>query len=116
MVSRTITALFAGAIIYILVIALRSAQGDLTGPQLLLMLVAPLAIGLLAGGAKKGLVLGFVVSLVMLVLEAVIIFSPGVFADPNVVAALIFMLLPFALISAALGAVGGLLGRRIFKK
>ncbi len=113
--NRTSTAIFAGAILYVIVIALRYVQNDLTGPQLLLMLAAPAATGLLARGVKKGLTPSFAISLVMLTLEAVITL-PGAFANPNVAVAIILMLLPFALISAALGAVGGLLGRRIFKK
>jgi len=111
-----IRALVAGIAIYVLVIILASIQRDLTGSQLILMLVAPFVTGFLSGGVKKGLTLGFLISFVMLIVEAIII-MPGAFTDPNVVmAVLLMMVLPFAGISVALGAAGGFLGKRIFKK
>jgi len=111
-----ILALVAGIAIYVLVIILAYIQRDLTGSQLILMLVAPFVTGFLSGGIKKGLTLGFLVSFVMLVVEAIII-MPGAFTDPNVVmAVLLMMALPWAGISVALGAAGGFLGKRIFKK
>ncbi len=113
---RTISAVVAGIIMYVLIIALASVQRDLTGPQLVLMLATPFVIGFLSGGVKRGLMFGFLIPFIMLIAEGVIL-QPGAFADPNVAMAVILMMaLPFALISAGLGAAGGFLGRRLFKK
>jgi hypothetical protein len=105
-----------GIVMYILLIYLASVEGDLTGTQLILMLAAPLVMGVLSRGTKIGLLLGFVISFVMLIVEAIII-QPEAFADPNrVMAVIIMMVLPFAGISAGLGAVGGLVGSRVLEK
>ena len=103
-----------GVLMYILVIYLAMIQKDLTGQQLLLILTTPLVMGVISRKAKKGLILGFAMCLVMLIMEAIIL-QPGAFADPNVAMAIVIMSLPFAGISAALGAIGGLIGKRIFK-
>jgi uncharacterized membrane protein len=101
---------------YALVIVLASGQRDLTLPQLILMLATPFVIGFLAGGVKKGLVFGFIVPFVMLVVEAVVL-QPGTFTDPNVaMAAVIMMALPFGLLSTGLDAAGGYAGGKAFKK
>ena len=114
--KKIIYALIVGIVMYLLLIYLAYVQRDLTGSQLVLMLATPFVVGFLSGGVKKGLVIGFGVSFVMLLLEVMVI-QWGAFTDPNVVMAIIVMMvLPFALISAGLGTAGGLLGRRIFKK
>ena len=113
---RTIFAVVVGVIMYSLLIVLASIQKDLTGAQLILMLATPFVIGFVAVGVKKGLMLGFLVSFVMLIVEIVVI-QPGAFANPNVAAAIILMMaMPWALISTGLGALGGFLGKRVFKK
>ncbi len=109
-------ALVVGIVMYALLIYLAYIQRDLTGPQLVLMLATPFVMGVLSGGVKKGLIIGFIVSFVVVLFE-VIMLQWNALADYNVVMAIVLMMvLPFALISAGLGAVGGLLGRRIFKK
>jgi hypothetical protein len=114
--KKIIYALVVGTVLYALLIYLAYVQRDLTGSQLVLMLAAPVVMGALSGGVKKGVIVGFVVSFIMLLVE-VIVLQSGAFTDVNVVAAVIIMMaLPWALISAGLGAVGGLVGRRIFKK
>jgi len=114
--ARIVFASIVGILMYALVIVLASIQGDLTGPQLVLMLATPFVIGFLSGGVKRGLLLGFLIPFIMLIAEGVTL-QPGAFADPNVAMAVILMMaLPFALISAGLGAAGGFLGRRLFKK
>jgi len=105
-----------GVAIYAVVIYLAFIQRDLTGQQLILMLAAPLAIGVVSGGVKKGLSFGFLIPFIMLILESAVL-QPGAFANPNVVlAVVVMMVLPLAAISAGLGAAGGLIGKRVFKK
>ena len=113
--KTTIRALSVGIVIYAVVIVLAYVQRDLSGPQLILMLVAPFLTGILSKGVKKGLILGFSVAFVMMIIELIVL-QPGDFADLNVMMAMILMMaLPVAVISALLGAIGGFLGKRIFK-
>jgi len=76
--NRTIYALIVGIVMYVLVIYLAYIQRDLTGSQLILMLAAPFVMGVLSGGIEKGLINGFLLSFVMLMLEAIIIQSGGI--------------------------------------
>jgi mannose/fructose/N-acetylgalactosamine-specific phosphotransferase system component IIC len=116
MKMRIVSAILVGIVLYAIVIVLASIQRDLTLPQLILMLITPFVIGFLAGGVKNGLILGFTVPFVMLIVEVAVL-QPGVFSDPNVaLAAVLMTALPFGLISAGLGAAGGFAGRRAFKK
>jgi uncharacterized membrane protein len=113
---KTLSAIVIGIVMYALVIVLASVQKDLTLPQLILMLATPFVIGLLAGGVKNGLIFGFVISFVMLIVEAVAL-QPSAFGDPNrAMATILMMALPFGLISAGLGAVGGFAGSKVFGK
>ena len=114
--TRTVSAIVVGIVMYALVIVLASIQRDLTITQLALMLATPIVIGLLSGAVKKGLMLGFLISFVMLIVEGVVL-QPGAFSNPNVAMTIIVMMaLPLALISAGLGAAGGFLGKKVFKK
>ena len=113
---KTVSAVVVGIAMYVLLIVLASIQRDLTLAQLVLMLATPFVIGFLSGGVKKGLMLGFLISFVMLIVEVVVLQS-GRFADLNVVVATVLMMaLPFGLISAGLGAAGGFVGKKMFKK
>jgi hypothetical protein len=114
--KNVIYSLVAGLIIYFVVIYLAYIQRDLTGQQLVLMIVAPIVIGILSGGIKKGIIIAAVVSLVMMTLEVVVLMS-GAISDLNVLLTIMIMMaLPWVAISAGLGAVGGLISRRLFKK
>ncbi|MBS7633535.1 hypothetical protein KEJ15_07985 [Candidatus Bathyarchaeota archaeon] len=114
--KRIIYAIVAGIVMYSLLVYLAYVQRELTGPQLLLMLVAPCVVGVLSGGIKRGAAFGFVFSFAAVLIEVAILQS-GALGDVNLVMAVIIMIaLPWALISAGLGALGGLLGRHIFKK
>lgn len=113
---KIVYAIVVGIVMYMLLLYLAYLQRDLTGSQLVLILATPLVMGILSAGVKKGLMVGFAVSFVMVLIE-VMILQWGAFADVNVVmAVVIMMVVPLALLSAGLGALGGLLGRRIFKK
>jgi len=115
--KKTIYALVAGTVLYILLLYLAYIQRDLTGQQLILMLVAPLLIGFLSGGVKRGLILSFLLSFTMFIVEVIVMFGPGALSNPNVfMAILLMMALPLTGLSAGLGAVGGLIGRLVFKK
>jgi len=113
--KKIIVAIAVGIAVYIPVIYLASVQRDLTGQQLILMLAAPFVVGIISGGVKNGLILGFLVSFIMLILESLVI-MPGAFSNPNVAMTVVVMTLPIAGISLALGAAGGFLGKRVFKK
>jgi len=113
--KKIIVAIAVGIAAYIPVIYLASVQRDLTGQQLILMLAAPFVVGIISGGVKNGLILGFLVSFIMLILESLVI-MPGAFSNPNVAMTVVVMTLPIAGISLALGAAGGFLGKRVFKK
>jgi len=112
--KQVVYALAAGIVMYFIIIYLAYVQKDLTIHQLILIFVTPFVIGVLSGGIKKGLILSVVVSFVMLMIELIVII-PSAFTDINVVLALMAMILPYVGISAGMGAVGGLLGRRVFK-
>ncbi len=114
MENGTKRALLVGAAIYAAVVALRDAEGDMSGLQLVLILAAPLLMGLLAGGAKRGLLLGFTLSLA-LVLSEILILYPAALLHPIFAAAFLIVFMPLTLLSAVLGALGGLLGRRLPK-
>jgi len=71
-----------------------------------------------ATGIKMGFLLSFVLSLILQFVSYAII-SPETFrafSNPNVAAALFVMTLVNSAIVGALGAAGGLIGNRIFKK
>ena len=112
----TISAIATGIMMYLLIIALVYVQRDLMGSQLVFMLTTPFVIGFLSGGVKRGLLLRFLIPFIMLIVKEVALQS-GAFADPNVaMTVILIMALPFALISTGLGAAGGFLDRRLFKK
>jgi len=79
-------------------------------------LATPVVIGVISGGVKKGLILGFLIPLAMMIIEAIVL-QPGAFSDINVVLAIfVMMALPIAGLSLGLGALGGFIGRRVFKE
>jgi len=105
----------AGIMIYALIIILAYIQRDITVQQLILIFATPILIGVLSKGVKKGLMHGFLVPFVMVTVEIIVLY-PGIFAELNIaIAAVLMMALPIALMSAALGAIGGLLGKHILK-
>jgi hypothetical protein len=110
-----IYSLIVGIALYIVLIYLASVQRDLTLPQLILMLATPLAIGMFSGGIKKGAILAAVISFAMISIEAIVL-SSGAASNPNVLLTIVIMMaLPWTAISAGLGALGGLIGKRFFK-
>ncbi len=110
--NRVIYAVIVGVALSAVVMALRSL--GMEGPQTILFYATFFLVGLVATGVKRGFLLGFVLSLavtfVMSVAEA-----PQVLSDMNVVMAILKFSLFAAVICGALGAVGGLIGKRVFK-
>jgi hypothetical protein len=114
--KRIIYAVVLGVILYSLIAYLNVIQGDLTIHQLILIIVTPLLIGITVGTVKKSALFGFVISFVMLTLEVFIV-QAGASANINVLAAvLLASVLPLALISTGLAALGGLVGKKVIKK
>jgi len=113
--NRIIYAAIVGAVLFALGIALRLFANQ-EGLQLILFFVTSFFVGIVVVGIKRGFLLSFVLAFIFALVNNLIL-SPGVFNDPNVAAAVIIFLglLP-SLIGGALGAVGGVVGRRIFKK
>jgi len=109
---RVVLALVVGLALYVLVLIDRSLRFDLTGTQLILMLVAPFVVGFISGGIKVGIILSFLLGLILQYFGTILII-PGLMADINVALTLFVMFLPWAAISVALGGVGGFLGRRL---
>jgi len=88
--------------------------------QLILFFITPFIIGVVATGVKRGFLLAFVLSIFYGIANIAIV-SPenfrAVFADINVALTVILLLIILpSLIGGALSAVGGLLGKRMFKK
>ena len=100
-------------------VALSAVVGALSsmgmeGPQTILFFATFFLVGLVATGAKKGFLLSFVLSLVV----SFVMNVGGAFqilSDINIVMAVLMFSAVSAAIYGALGAVGGLIGKRVFK-
>lgn len=113
--KKILCATIVGVILYVLLFYVAYVQKDLSIHQLLLMLITPLIIGVISGKIKRAAILGFVISFVMLTLEPLVL-QPAGAADPSRIFATILLIMPFILISVAMAAVGGLIGKRLIKK
>ncbi len=113
--KRVIYAIVVGVVLYALLILVAYLQQDLSIHQLLLIVITPLVMGAVSGKIKKAAILGFVVSFIMLTLELAII-QPVIFTDASMILVGVLMVLPYVVISIALAAVGGLIGKKVIKK
>jgi len=111
--KKIVYAVIVGVALFALGMTLRIFANQ-EGPQIILFFITFLVVGLIATGVKRGLLLSFVLSLILSFASNAIL-SPQVFDDINVVMALLVFSLIASLMCAALGAVGGLVGKRIFK-
>jgi len=111
--NKIVYAVIVGVALSAVVMALRSM--GMEGPQTILFFATFFLVGLVATGAKRGFLLSFVLSLAasfaMNVDGALQVFS-----DINIVMAILMFSAVSAAICGALGAVGGLIGKRVFNK
>ena len=108
---RTIYAVILGIVLYSLYLYITYIEQTLRVEQLLLIIITPLLVGILSGSSKAGTVLGFVLPLGAFTVEAAIF----AWRHPNVMIANVVSSLFFVAISVGLGALGGLIGKRIRK-
>jgi len=109
--NKIVYAIIVGVALSAVAMALKTI--GLESAQIILFFATFFVVGLVATGVKRGFLLGFVLSLVVSFMMNVG-GALQVLSDINVVMAmLMFSLIPAA-ICGALGAVGGLIGKRVF--
>lgn len=110
-----IYAVVVGAALYIVAISMKVFANQ-EGLQLILFFVAPFIAGIVGTGVKRSFLLTLVLSLIFAAVANYQSFEPAL-KDVNILAAVViaFMLFP-SLIGGALGAAGGFIGGKIFKK
>ena len=108
---KTIYAVILGIALYSLYLYIDYMEQTLRIEQLLLIIITPLLVGILSGSSKAGAVLGFVLPLGAFTVEAAILVAQ----HPNIMIADIVSSLLFVAISVGLGALGGLIGKRVRK-
>ena len=108
---KTIQAIILGIVLYSLLLFVAYVEQTLRIEQLLLIIITPILVGILSGSIKAGAILTFVLSLGAFTVEAAI-FAGG---DLNVMIAIVVSSLLFVAISVGLGALGGLIGKRVRK-
>jgi len=109
-----IYAVIVGAVLFVIGIALKTFANQ-EGLQIILFFITAFIIGLVAVGIKRGFILSFALSFVFALVNALVT-SPGIFNDPNVIAAVVMLFLINSIIGGAIGAAGGFIGGRVFKK
>jgi hypothetical protein len=110
--NKIVYAVIVGVALSAVSMALRSF--GLEGPQMILFFVTFFLVGLVATGVKRGFLLSFVLSLVVSFIMNIAP-SPQILSDMNIVMAVFMFSLIGAAICGALGAVGGLIGKKVFK-
>lgn len=110
---KIIYAVIVGIVLFVLATALM-VYANQEGFQIILFFLTFFAVGFIATGVKRGFMLSFVLAFIFSVLRSAILF-PQNFSDINVVAAIIILSLITSAICGVLGAVGGLIGKRILK-
>jgi len=109
-------AAIVGGALLLLGMALRGLA-DQEGLQIILLIPTFLVVGLLATGAKRGFLLAFVMTVVFAVVNNLLFTIENLKPD-NVSMAIAMLLLNVlfpALIAGVLAALGGLVGKRVFK-
>lgn len=103
--------------LFVLGIALQ-VFGNQEGLRIILFFLTPLIVGIVATGVKRGFLLGFGLSFIFAIIGTLALSPDQVNAmrDINVALAFIILALITSVIDGALGAVGGFIGGRVFKK
>jgi hypothetical protein len=116
--KKLICAIVAGVILYAVGIALRFFSGE-GGLQFVLSFATPFIVGVIVTGVRRGFLAGFILSVPYAVVSNSVL-SPETYGaigeDVSVAFALIALVLAYAVIAGALGALGGLLGKKIFEE
>jgi len=110
--NRIVYAVIVGVVLSVIILALRFM--GIEGPGTILFYATFFVVGLEATGVKRGFLLSFVLSLAVS-FAMTVAQAPQVLSDPNIVMALLMFSLVAAVICGGLGAVGGLIGKRVFK-
>ena len=110
--KKIVYAVIVGVALSAVAMALRSMSME--GPSTILFFATFFLVGLVATGAKRGFLLSFVLSLVVS-----FVMNVGgalqILSDFNIVMAVLMFSAVSAAVCGALGAVGGLIGKRFFK-
>jgi hypothetical protein len=102
-----------GAVIYALALVLNYAL-RLEGPGIILFFLGSLVVGVICRSVKWGFNTSFVLTF-LIQLAMTLLLSPGVFSDLNIVMAVLSVSIINSVIHGILGAIGALVGQRIFK-
>jgi hypothetical protein len=102
-----------GTAVYALALVLNYGLG-LEGPGIILFFIGSLVVGAICRSVKWGFTTSFVLTLLIQVAMALLL-SPGVFSDLNIVMAILGVSIINSVIHGVLGAIGALVGQRIFK-
>jgi hypothetical protein len=102
-----------GAVIYALALVLNYALG-LEGPGIVLFFLGSLVVGAICRNVNWGFTTSLVLTL-LIQLAMTLLLSPGVFSDLNIVMAVLGVSIINSVIHGILGAIGALVGQRIFK-
>lgn len=115
--NRVIYSIVIGAALYIAIIAMHVLTST---PELnpILFIIPAFIIGIIVSGVKRGFLLSFVLTFIFVLLGSFILSSETLRAasNPNVAAAFVIIFVIYAAIAGALGAVGGFIGSKVFKK
>jgi hypothetical protein len=102
-----------GTAVYALALVLNYALG-LESLGIILFFIGSLVVGAICRSVKWGSTTSFVLTLLIQVAMALLL-SPGVFSDLNIVMAILGVSIINSVIHGVLGAIGALVGQRIFK-
>ncbi len=115
MQKRTVYAIVIGAILFTLGIVLKKVA-DQEGPQILLFFLTFLVMGVVAGGVKRSFLLGLVMGVIFTLINGVVNITLSFQNASVAVASIIIGVIIPSLIGSGLSALGGLVGRKLFKQ
>lgn len=111
--NKMIYAIVVGIILFGIVMALRLLANQ-EGLSLILFYITFFIVGLVATGIKRGSILGFSLGLVLAIIQTAIS-QPEFFNNADFAMAQLLFSIVGALIASALGAIGGLIGKKTLK-
>jgi len=111
--KKIIYAVIVGIVLFVVAIALM-IYANQEGLQIILFFMTFFVVGFIATGVKRGFLLSFILALIFSIAREATL-SPQNFNDINVVAAILILSVIASAICGVLGAVGGFIGKKIFK-